>query len=321
MRALRFHSLAIFGIVATACSHGPRPIMEFSVGAKVYDVALDISTNSLMILSEQSLAHVTVLSDSAPSKAIELGRIAPSRLGCTGETCWVGGGHGQRGSLIRVNTANGNLEHIESETFSEIYDVVLVEKRSSVLTAHANGDITEWDQMTGRRKRVFSGRPSEIFAISSGPEGDRFCSGSSDGTLQLWSFSKGRMNSTLLPPGSIYFIARDSAKRRLIIGGGERQIYLLDEDSLAIQSSINLASGGVMSCDYSPLADAIVCGHAGGLISIIQLPSGSVQTRKLHDSDVLFVGFVSDRARLVTVAEDGTGKVLDSPKNEGRVSD
>jgi WD40 repeat protein/tRNA A-37 threonylcarbamoyl transferase component Bud32 len=137
----------------------------------------------------------------------------------------------------------------------------------------------EWGFVSGlaeRNERVIDAHSDMVFSIDISPDGERFVTGSRDGSIRIWSVSTGEM---LL-------------ENRL-------------EDLTAVHS-----------VGFSPSSDRIVVGADSGSVSVWDLDGPSAFRRiGEHAQRVRTVSFLRDRT-IISASDDGVARVWDSETGE-----
>ncbi|MCA9077830.1 MAG: hypothetical protein KDA93_22575 [Planctomycetaceae bacterium] len=159
-----------------------------------------------------------------------------------------------------------------------LYEAELSPDGSLLATSSYDRLIVLWDVESGKQVRTLAGHNGAVYDVGFSPDGEYLVSASADDTCKVWRVSDGERLDTLGQP--------------------------LKEQ---------------YTCMFSPDGRTIVAGGADNRIRVWQFISKDrprinplLHARFAHEGAVLRVGFTSDGARLVSVADDRTVKLWDT---------
>ena len=135
-----------------------------------------------------------------------------------------------------------------------------------------DGSIRVWDTGTGREVDTFNDHLATIEQIDFSPDGTRFISASSDGTVILFSLVSpaGRISEPVLQEKPVYSLAFSQDGNSFITGGAatEVQIWSTNNGILKQEKTLMGHKDVVRSVDVSPDGSYIASGSLDGTVRI-----------------------------------------------------
>jgi|GEM_PF-1021325 len=136
---------------------------------------------------------------------------------------------GSRGSIARWDCSDGRCVNslADTRTMEQSVDSIAFSRDGSVLfTSIASGNILAWDLKDGRLIAEMKGQVGKINRMDVSPDGRYLASGGSQGVLNLWDISTGKLSRALQERGNdkfIYDLAFSPDGSRIAMVGSESE--------------------------------------------------------------------------------------------------
>jgi WD40 repeat protein len=282
------------------------------VGSVIDSVSSVDDTGIFAIVSAGKIELLSTRKGLQLYKKINIGDISVNNIFCSIESCWVGGGTHQEGILAKIDISEESIKRIKQHDrqYSEIYFITSSVKQGIIITGHSNGEIIAWDEKQNKELLKFGDYASEVFALAVSRDGGRLYSGKGVNGIDLWDIGTGKLiKSNKETEGSIFTIKTNKNTKSIICGGSQGILYFIDDNKLSIIKKIIITDGAIFSCDVRGRDGEIVCGLSDGYISVANFNKLSSNVYKVHNDNVIYVKFIDEGDRILSVSKDGTAKI------------
>lgn len=304
-----FVLLILFG----GCKEQLTPLKIWTLDQVIYSASYN--GNSLALLLEDSVKILSVSEKKEADKNFNVGKnIEHGEILFNEDDIWIGGGSLANGILLSLNMPDGRSYQFNKEKYAEVYAISLFESKNFLATGHGNGEIILWDLISNKKKRRFGNYDTEVCTLLFSHDGKTLYSGDAMGAITIWDVESGRkIQSKKEENSAVYTLCFNKKTQSLIAGGVKARgmLYIYD-NGLSIQKNIKVDNkGAVLSCDSQVNTGKIICGLTDGYVAISEYNGSNNRIFKLHKDDVLFVKFVDQGRKVVTVSKDGVIKLWD----------
>jgi WD40 repeat protein len=301
-------------ILCFGCKEQLTPLKIWSLDQMIFSASYN--DNSLALLLEDSIKILSVSEKNDADKDFNVGKnIEHGEILFDKDNLWIGDGSLANGILFSLNIPDGSLYQFNKEKYAEVYAISLLENKNLLATGHGNGEIILWDLITNKKKRCFGDYDTEVCTLLFSHDGKALYSGDAMGAITLWDVESGRkIQSKKEENSAVYTLCFNKKTQSLIAGGvkAKGMLYIYD-NGLSIQKNIKVDNkGAVLSCDSQVNTGKIICGLTDGYVAISEYNGSNNRIFKLHKDDVLFVKFVDQGRKMVTVSKDGVIKLWDA---------
>ena len=312
MKLLIYFVLPLLFLVG--CINKMIPLDTVNFGREIDSVSPVDETGAFAIVSGGKIEFLTTRAGLRLSKEVYLGNLSINNIFCSIESCWVGGGTHQKGMLAKIEISKGSIERIGNDSqYSEIYFITSSLKQGYILTGHSDGEIIVWDAKQGKEILNFGEYSSEVFALAVSQDGRRLYSGKSVDGIDLWDIETGKLiTSNKEIEGSIFTLTMDESAKSIICGGSRGILYIIDNSELSITKKIAVTDEAILSSDVRKRDAEIVCGLSSGYVGVVHINGSGLKVYKLHDDAVMYVKFIDEGDRILSVSKDGTVKIWDA---------
>ncbi|MCZ6690320.1 MAG: hypothetical protein O7H41_12000 [Planctomycetota bacterium] len=193
------------------------------------------------------------------------------------------------------------------------------------------GEVILLDAATGKTLARLHGHASQVTALASSPDADRFASGDDDGVVRIWGVEAQKellkIETGSSPVAGVQFL-QDGA--RLIATSMDGPPHIWDLESGQKVRSFENQVGHIYGLELSPSGEIVVAGTSSGNLVIWAVEDGKiVRAFKAHSGVVNAVKFLPDGKGLVSAGNEGairlwdpkTGQRTDPPEAHGSVRD
>jgi len=170
-----------------------------------------------------------------------------------------------------------------------------------------------WNAATGDLIRTLPGHRSWVNSVAYFSNGKRLASGSSDGTVIVWS-AEGKILHTLkASDAEVRTVAVSSDEKHIAAGMRYGSLKVWETDGWKEKHHFKGHPGDVWSLAFSPDGSILASGdgdwNRGGFVTLREIISGRQKARYQHTGEVLSVAFSPNGERIAAGAGDSCVKV------------
>ncbi len=194
--------------------------------------------------------------------------------------------------------------------------------RQMLVTGSGSGEITLWNPRSGEAITTIADKSGRIVSIAASPDGTRFASGSSNGTLKVWPVaevaqqkSQTNLRGQVLASSGPQISAlafHPTNKDRLVSGDHDGVIQVWDLQRNQPTLTLTSDADRIDTLSISPDGQYVASGSYDNIIRIWNLTTGRpVQTLLGHNFVVSDVAFSPDGKTLASSSFDESIKLWD----------
>lgn len=194
-----------------------------------------------------------------------------------------------------------------------------------LVTSSGSGEIKLWNPLTGELITTIAEQSGRIMSLAVNAKGTDFASGSSNGTLKIWSVEgiSGQKSQTMLRGraiaqlgSQINALAFHPKNSNILVSGdqaGTLQVWDIAQGKSIL--TLTRSADRITSLSISPDGQYVASGSYDQLIRIWNLETGTlIRTLSGHDSVVADVAFSPDNRLLASTSYDESIKLWDWAK-------
>ena len=337
--------LATAGIIVGVCSAilmasdqvggGPSVVPNSASSDLAIDGSVAIASESATPSEAQVVADVGSL---AASKTLGIHKSTVLSVAAPGKLPGRSSSHSSGRSLVASGSydntvkvwgpsVNSSRSGIRSEVRSLLHngrvnDLAFVTsgEQQQLVTGSGSGEITLWNPQSGEAITTIADKSGCIVSIAASPDGARFASGSSNGTLKVWPVaeiakqkSQTNLRGQVLAPSGPQISAlafHPTNKDRLVSGDHDGVIQVWDLQRSQPTLTLTSNADRIDTLSISPDGQYVASGSYDNIIRIWNLTTGKpVQTLLGHDFVVSDVAFSPDGKTLASSSFDESIKL------------
>ncbi len=299
----------------SACNKDPKCVWEFDAKQRVISASALDDDRMIAVLTNNDIQII----DLRTGKAIKRiasgdygyfpnGRSDLRSIACEDSICWVAGGSHYVGFLAKINTANNERNFIESDLFSEIWDVG-IGPAHTIITGHGTELVTIWNAENLQRvNKIQLSDSREVYAVHY--DGKNFLAGNDAGELVIWDGrTKIPMHRIIVEPGNDKSESQPSpidtiaTANGFFIVGGHEYLDLINSKAISDKRHVELKGATVSSCDSSTDSQVVWCGLTNGVLVSVGFDGEIKSSERVHDHEIRFVKALP--GIVITASTDG----------------
>ncbi len=302
--------ILVLSITMIACADRINSIYSQELGEDIVSASYTVSEDQVVVLFKQSL-RILQLPDLTILKDYKIRKLEYDNLCCLGTSCWVVGGDVTSGFIQEVDITSGKIEQLNQGWYPEVYTVAAHDH--ILATGHSDGGIIVWDLVSGKILKKFGDYDIEVFSVAFSSDGNTLYTGNGLGNVSAWDVSSGeKIKSSGRIANSIFTLHYNGMSNTVACGGGDGNLCILDSKGLSVIRKVDLGHGAILSCDWRATDNKIVCGLTDGYVAIVNHNGTDKQVLKIDKKDILYVKFVKQGQKLITVSKDGLIKLWEA---------
>jgi len=186
----------------------------------------------------------------------------------------------------------------------------LAESRSRIVVGSGDGTLRLFERGTAQPLAVVEGPSAGVVALGFSAHADELFAGLSDGTLLVLPLDGSPMRSVPAHTDELNGLLVVPEAGLLVTGAHDGSLRAWDSDTLAAVATIGERGAPVFALTRCGELGGVLAARADGTVDRIELdPPAVTQSFAAHDKEVTGVACTEDGTRIVTVSEDGTGKL------------
>jgi WD40 repeat protein len=172
------------------------------------------------------------------------------------------------GWIVQWDLLNPEIGRLLAKAEANIYALCFIKEKQLLLLGDMNGGMHWIPVGQPENQKNIAHHTKGIFDIQS-LEGAIFSAGG-DGVFSKWSLEKQRsLESIQLSNQSLRAFAYSKGRKEIAIAASDRNIYILDSQTLSLKTVIENAHGNsVFSIIYSPEGDKLISGGRDALLKV-----------------------------------------------------
>jgi WD40 repeat protein len=228
------------------------------------------------------------------------------------------------GSMILTSSHDDTIRLWDKNTAQELQTytgqrraefAVFSPNTSRVLAGGASNSTTLWDTNSGARLHTLIGHQNTVLTGEFTLDGSRIYTGSSDGTVKLWSAATGEEILTLYSGNkdhSVYSIVLSPDGTQVVIGLGDGTVKKLDAETGNELGEFLGHSQEVQSVAYSPNGTMILTGSEDGTAKIWNAETyQDIREFSSQIGQIESVAFSPDGTKVAIGGWDGVARIWD----------
>jgi len=214
-------------------------------------------------------------------------------------------------SAIWQETGSETWECTQTLSIGQEVNAIALTPSPSLITAHNDGTLQQWDTQTGEILSTFQGHQHIVSCAAIAPDGSLLVSGSQDHSLRVWDLGTGEVLQVLEGHGGrVTAIALDLPL--LISASHDKTLRLWDLPSGKPLGSLQGHTHPIESLAYDPTAQVLISGDAGGQVRIWHLGTRELlRTLSGHTARVSAVALLPATQTALSSSWDMTLKLRD----------
>lgn len=154
--------------------------------------------------------------------------------------------------------------------------ILFLPDNKTIVSAGTDQSLRVWDAHTGKVARVLENHTAAVHALALRPNQPAealpvVASSGADKTVRLWQPSIGRLMRFKRLPAPILSVAWTRDGARLIVGGTDGKIYVIDPDSLDIVQTSAVSRGWLFTLAVPKKSSAVLVGGENGALHRIEI--------------------------------------------------
>lgn len=172
------------------------------------------------------------------------------------------------GWIVEWNLENPELGRLVAKVETNVYSLAYLPEYRRIVAGNMNGGVHWVDLTDPERTRNIAHHRKGVYAIR--PYGDQVFTLGGDGILTRWSAPEARAIESLhLSPNSLRSLDIDFPNELLVIGGSDKNIYVLDAATFSIRHTLhNAHENSVFSARFSPDGRYLVSGGRDAILKV-----------------------------------------------------
>jgi WD40 repeat protein/serine/threonine protein kinase len=208
--------------------------------------------------------------------------------------------------LVRYwDLENGTTLNVLAGHTDKVQGVALSPDGTLALSCASDRTVRLWDLQEGVQIKQLDGHTRDVWAVAFLPDGKHAVSGSLDGTVRLWDLETFRELSAWQLPADIHALAVSLDGRRILAGGKDRLVYLLDVQGGLVLSTFAGSKGTIATVAFSADGRWALSGGEDMAMRLWDIETGREVGRFLgHTGAVLSVAFTPDGKSALSTGRD-----------------
>lgn len=154
--------------------------------------------------------------------------------------------------------------------------ILFLPDNKTVVSAGSDQSLRVWDAHTGKVARVLENHTAAVHALALRPNQPAealpvVASGSADKTVRLWQPGIGRLMRFKRLPAPVLSVAWTRDGERLIAGGTDGKIHVIDPDSLDIVQTGTVSRGWLFTLAVPQKSSAVLVGGENGALHRVEI--------------------------------------------------
>ncbi len=231
---------------------------------------------------------------------------------------------GSDGALRIWRAKSGKKHRFFEGSDDAVYAVAFGAKGKLVAAAGLDGRARVWGTAKGRERCSVSGYGFGLRAIAFAPDGKSFVTAGVSEMLEHWQVDGGtslrrvKIGPETTEDGEDFIcwslsVAPDGT--RVVAGGSDGKVRLVDLESGAVKWSLPRHTGGVFAVAFAPSGDLIASTGLGGEVRLLNAADGATKRTLKIDAHAGFaLGWAPKWPYLATIGNDAIAKVWVVPE-------
>ncbi|MDR3147660.1 MAG: hypothetical protein LBU00_04700 [Treponema sp.] len=221
-----------------------------------------------------------------------------------------------RDKTIKLWNAESGAELRTITADNSVYSARFSPDGRRIVSGSGDSTAKVWDAETGRETLSLGPTTIPVYRLAFSPDSTRLAVSSLDGNIRIWDTRNGRLLRTVRPhlyngtPVLSLSLAYSADGSRILSGGDDATIKLLNAGTGETIRSIPTGAGSVLAVCYSPDGRSILAGLQDKVLKLFDAESGrELRSFTGHTDMVTAAIFSADGRRIYSGSDDRSIKV------------
>jgi len=143
-----------------------------------------------------------------------------------------------------------------------------------IMAADISDNYTIWEADSGEEFRKLIGHTEVVYDFDFSPSGQQFVSASKDGKVKVWDMLTGmQTNKFSQSKSSVNAVCWDPKNRYIATGGNDRNIYLLNAQTVELEHKLIVSSGAIAGLEFSQDGSILLATTVDGVLHMYEMDS------------------------------------------------